>query len=116
MKRIVINEKQERFLFNTLLNEGATYLGDKEELVIDWLKSKFIPLDVQGQDDMSLPTIQRAANVLSAWGQMTDINKSIEDVFYLTQMKFKTILSDPKERDEFLKQCVNKWYNSNKKA
>ena len=103
-------------MFNALLNEEAIYLGDKEKLVIDWLKSKFIPLDVQGKDDMLLPTLQPAANVLSAYGQMTDMNKSIEDVCYLTQMKFKTILSDPKERDEFLKQCINKWYNTNKKA
>jgi Trp operon repressor len=116
MKRIVINEKQERFLFNTLLNEEAIYLGDKEELVLNWLKSKFAPMDIQGKDDMSLPTIHRGANVLNAWGQMSDNLKDLESVFYLTQAKFKHILSNPKERDEFLKQCINKWYETNKKA
>lgn len=111
MRKIYINEKQEIHLFNNLLNEEAIYLGDKEDMVINWLDSKFKPMDIQGQDDLLLPTVKHGVNVLDAWGQMTDQQKSLEDLFFILQKKFQTILSDNNERDVFLRNCIKKWFN-----
>lgn len=112
MRRISINERQEQLLFSHLLNEEAIYMGDKEELVLDWLNSKFKPMDVQDVDELNLPRKGKAANVLDAWGQMTDTTKSLEDVFFILQSKFKHILSDKKERDDFFRECIKKWWHS----
>ena len=114
MRKVIINEKQERLLFSHLLNEEAIYMGDKEELVINWLNSKFKPMDIQTKDELNLPKKGKAANVLDAWGQMTDETKSLESVFEILQTEFKHILSNEQERNELFKTCLKKWYHQKK--
>lgn len=111
MKTIILSEKQELSLIKKILTEETVYLGDKENLVIDWLNKHFKPMEIQSTDGLSLPKLDKAVSVLDTYGQMTKQLKSLDDVFYILQTKFKKILNDKKERDEFLSNTLNKWYN-----
>ena len=111
MKTIILNENKEKVLIEHILNEETTYMGDKEKLVKDWLTKHFKPIEVQSTDGLSLPSIDKAVAVLDTYGQITKQIKKLEDVFFIMQTKFKKILYDKKERDEFLKNTLIKWYN-----
>lgn len=110
-KKIIISEKQGEMLLKRLIKEEITYMGDKEELVKKWLTKHFKPMEIQQKDALSLPTKGKAVSVLDAYGQLTNNLKSLEDVFYIMQAKFKKILSDKEERDKFLKDTLLKWYS-----
>lgn len=110
-KKIILSENKEHKLFEYIINEEITYLGDKEELVKKWLSKHFKPMEIQTTDELSLPKKGKAVCVLDAYGQLSGNLKSLEDVFYIIQANFKKILSDKKERDRFLWSTLNKWYN-----
>lgn len=109
-KRIILTCKQEDLLFEHFINEETVYLGDKEELVKKWLSQHFKPMEAQDTDELSIPKITKAVAVLDAYGNISNKLKSMSDVFYILQAKFKNILQDKKDRDDFLKDVLNKWY------
>lgn len=111
MKTIILSETQEKKIVTQFLREEMINMGNKEELVQDWLTQHFKPIEVQSTNELSLPQITKAVSVLDTYGQMTKQFKSLEDVFYIAQTRFKNILSDKTERDNFLKDTINKWYN-----
>lgn len=108
-KKIIVTCEQENILVKHFINEETVYLGDKEEVVKKWLSQHFKPIDVQDADELSLPKITRAFAVLDAYGNVSNNVKSAEDVFYILQAKFKKILNDKKDRDNFLKDVLNKF-------
>jgi hypothetical protein len=112
MKKITINESQEELILNAILKEeieGAGW-GDKVLTVKKYLDANFVRADstIMGKDGQ--PTQQQVV----AW---TDKNgkilRTLSDVqlFYMVQEKFKNILPDKKERDNFLKQVLKDWYS-----
>lgn len=109
-KKIILTCEQEDKLFGHFITEETVYLGDKEELVKKWLSQHFKPIEVQGTDELSMPKIEKALSVLDAYGNVTNKFKSMDDAFYILQAKFKNILKDKKDRDDFLKDVLNKWY------
>lgn len=110
-KKIILSEKKEQKLFENIINEEVTYLGDKEELVKKWLSQHFKPMEIQTVDELSLPKKDKAVCVLDAYGQLSNTLKTLDDVFYILQTKFKKILSNTKDRDNFLWSTLNNWYN-----
>lgn len=114
--KIIITEQQEIKLISDLvhnnLNEETVYLGDKQKIVCSWLNKHFKIVNVQGVDNLHLPKISKAIVVLDPYGQSTKQTKTFEDVFYILQTNFKKILSDKKDRDNFLKDTLLKWCNS----
>lgn len=111
MKKIIINEKKIRTLLQTCLTEETVYLGDKKDLVINWLNKHFMPLNIQVPDELSLPHNSKVLAIKDGNGQVTEQLKSINDVFYILQTNFKKILSDKKERDKFLWETLVQWCN-----
>lgn len=110
MKKIIISEKSERMLFSHLINEEITYMGDKEDVVMKWLNDYFIPTEHETEDEMGMPKINKTVSMLNSKKQITKKIISLERVFYMMQTKFKNILQDKKERDDFLWTTINKWY------
>ena len=53
--KIIINENQELKLYNYILKENAIYLGDKENIILDWLNDNFKPMDLYNKDEFGLP-------------------------------------------------------------
>lgn len=111
MKKIIISEKQEKKLYNSLLNEETTYLGDKEELVIKWLNDHFKAMENETSDEMGLPKIDKIVSILDTKKQLTKKFIPIERVYYILQTQFKNILQDKKDRNQFLWDTLKKWYD-----
>jgi hypothetical protein len=111
MRKIIISEKAERKLFESLINEEVGYLGDKERAVLDWLNKHYKALEIDKNDATSIPVKGRAVSVLDTNGQITKRIITMEDAFFILQSNFKKILSDKKERDQFLWDTLNKWYH-----
>jgi hypothetical protein len=111
VKRIIISEQAEKRLLERLINEATGYLGDKEDLVMDWLNRHFKALEIDQQDNTSIPVKGKAVSVLDTNGQITKRIISMEDAYYILQAKFKHILEDKKERNQFLWDTLHKWYH-----
>jgi hypothetical protein len=111
MKKIIISEKAEQLLYNMILKEEKTYLGDKENIVRQWLNDHFKPMENETYDDMGLPKIEKIVSILDTKKQITQKLITLERVFFMLQTQFKKILNDKKDRDEFLWETLNKWYN-----
>ena len=110
MKKIIISEKQEKYLYNSLVNEEVSYLGDKEEVVIKWLNDHFKAMENEISDDMGLPKIEKVVSILDTNKQLTKKLIPIERVYYMMQTQFKNILHDKKDRNQFLWDTLKKWY------
>jgi hypothetical protein len=110
MKKIIINERGEAALFKHLLNEEVTYLGDKEDVVTKWLNNHFKAMENETLDNMGLPQNNKVVSILNSQKQITTNIITLEKAFYILQAQFKNILHDKKERDTFLWNTLNKWY------
>jgi hypothetical protein len=110
MKKIIISERLERLLFQTILNEEIAYMGDKEDIVVKWLDEHFKPMENETSDDMGLPKVEKIVGILDSKKEKIIKLISLERVYFMLQTKFQRILQDTKERDEFLWKTLNKWY------
>ena len=110
--KIIINENQEQLLHNIIVNEEATYLGDKEDVIVNWLTSNFKAMDIYKKDDFGLPKKTYGVCVLNQDKQITDDIISMEDIFYRLQSRFKKILSNKNERDALIKSALNRWFKN----
>ena len=110
MKTIILNENQMSFIIKQILKEEHVYMGDKEEVVKKWLDGHFkqMEMDIVGQN--GLPIKQKVVSILDTNKQITKNIIDLKKLFFIIQTQFKNILSDKKERDEFLWQTLNKWY------
>ena len=111
MKKIIISEKHEIFLYQSLVNEETSYLGDKEDVVIKWLNDHFKAMENEVNDEMGLPKIDKVVSILDTNKQLTKNIIPIERVYYMMQAQFKNILHDKKDRNQFLWDTLKKWYN-----
>lgn len=107
---IILSENQEKKILSLIIKEEIVYLGDKEKIVMDWLNKHFKPMEIQTNDSLSLPKLDKAVSVLDSYGQMTKQLKNLEEVYYIMQAKFKKILYNKQERNQFLWEVLNKWY------
>ena len=111
MKKIIISEQAEHMLRNVLLNEELTYMGDKEDIVKQWLDDHFKAMENETSDEMGLPKVEKIVSILDSKKQITAKLISLERVYFMLQTQFKNILQDKKERNEFLWSTLKKWYN-----
>lgn len=110
MKKIIISEDAEKRLFQKLIKEELTYMGDKEDIVMKWLDNHFKAMENETSDDMGLPKVEKIVSILDSKKQITKKLISLEKAYFMLQANFKNILQDKKERDEFLWKTLNKWY------
>ena len=111
MKKIIINEKSEKHLFEHLMNEELSYMGDKKEVVKKWLDNHFKAMEQESTDEMGLPKIEKVVSVLDSKKQLTKRLIKLDMVYFMLQKQFQKILQDKKERDNFLWNTLNNWYN-----
>jgi hypothetical protein len=109
MRKIIINEKIESKILQYLINEEVN-LSDKVLLVKKYLDDNFARAD---NSTIGLDGFPRTEKVVAWLDDYKQLIKNITDVqlFYVIQEKFKNIISDKKERDNFLKQVIKDWYN-----
>ena len=108
MKRFILSEKGVKTLKGKMLEESYS---DKVDLVKKFLDGNFMRANFERKgDDGTIRNIgvfiQLNPNKLP-----TDYSLGIGDVFDMVQDKFSNILSDRKERDEFLMQAIKDWYD-----
>lgn len=106
--KIIISESQEQVLINNLLHEEVDY-SEKRLLVKKFLDDNFQRGTMDRMDDNGNPEKYEVVVLLTQDKKpvktMTD-----KQLFYYIQAKFKNILPE-RERDEFLKDVIKKWYN-----
>lgn len=110
MKKIIISEDAEKLLLQKLINEELTYMGDKEDIVIQWLNNHFKAMEQETFGENGLPKVEKVVSVLDSKKQLTTKLMTLEKVFFILQSQFKKILQDKQERDNFLWNTLNKWY------
>lgn len=107
--RIIINEHQEKIILQHIVNEATEY-SDKVLLVKKYLDDNFARADNCKMGEDGQPTTEKVVAWLDSYKQLI---KTITDVqlFYVVQDKFKNIISNKEERDNFLKKVIKDWYN-----
>lgn len=107
--RIILNERQERILLQQIMNEASEY-SDKVLMVKKYLDDNFAKADNTKMGKDGQPTTEKVVAWLDSYKQLI---KTITDVqlFYVVQDKFKNIMSNKEERDNFLKQVIKDWYD-----
>lgn len=111
MRNIIINEKQEALLMNTILKESSDYveeLGPKRLRVKKFLDSQFkrgssAIIDKEGNPN-------KMEVVVMVQGDKPLKTMDDKQLFYYVQSHFKDILPSDK-RDDFLKKTIIAWYN-----
>ena len=110
MKTIILNEKQMSSIIKQIIKEESVYMGDKEDIIKKWLDNHFKQMEMDIVGDNGLPTKQKVVSTLDTNKQLTKNIIDLNKLFFILQTQFKNILSDKKERDEFLWVTLNKWY------
>ena len=107
MKKIIISEKAECQLFQSLINEKQ-YV-DRVSVVKDFLDKNFKRADITDMDEQGMVASKPIVVWIDAHQNpvktMTD-----EQLYYVLQEKFKNIIADKNERNTFLKKLIKAWY------
>ena len=106
--KVILSEDKLSMLKNLILKEGAGRSEDKVSIVKSYLDNNFI---------RTYTTIMKNGEIAKkevvGWlGPDKKVVKllSDEELFYLLQEKFKNIIADREERDDFLKDMLKSWY------
>lgn len=111
MKTIIINEKIEKKLFETLINESLGY-SSKVAIIKNYLDNNFIKADFEQLNKEGDLEKQQLVIMLDSQKQPTEHRLSLEQLYYKLQYKFQRILSNKKERNVFIWNTINDWYNN----
>ena len=111
MKTIIINEKIEKKLFETLINESLGY-SNKVAVIKSYLDNNFIKADYEQLNKDGDLEKQLLVIMLDSQKQPTEHRLTLEQLYYKLQYKFQNILSDKKERNIFIWNTINDWYNN----
>lgn len=110
-KKIKITENVEQRLIKLMLSENFFYPNPDKVLVVKkYLDVNFIQSAIDDISSSGLPTKSSSVNMKNQNGQVIN-TISLGDLFYMIQEKFKNIENDKSNRDLFLKQVINDWYN-----
>ncbi len=110
MKTIILNEKQMSSMLTHILKEESVYMGDKEDIVKTWLNNHYKQMEMDTIGENGLPIKQKVVSTLDTNKQLTKNIIDLKKLFFILQANFKNILTDKKERDNFLWITLNKWY------
>ena len=111
MKTIIINEKIEKKLFETLIYESLGY-SSKVAIIKNYLDNNFIKADFEQLNKEGDLEKQQLVIMLDSQKQPTEHRLSLEQLYYKLQYKFQRILSNKKERNVFIWNTINDWYNN----
>lgn len=111
MKTIIINENTERKLFEMLINEGLGY-SNKVNIIKNYLDKNFIKADVEQLNDKGDMEIQNIVIMLDSKREPTEHRLTLEQLYYKLQYKFQKIISNKNERNQFIWNVINDWFNN----
>ena len=119
-KTIIITESQEQALVNYLKQQdnpvtkrGAPYVVNPEKVLIvkQFLDKNFKKGNAESLGANGMPCKVNIVGMLSSNGQVLR-NLQFEELHDLLIDRFKNMFFDKDERDCFLKQVMNDWFNN----
>ena len=102
MKTFILSENGFKTLNKTIIKESY---GDKVEIVKNYLDNNFMRATFE-KDGENVGIFVKLNNKIP-----TEKTYWKQDVLDILIQKFKKIITDKKERDRFLNQVLNDWYN-----
>nr|MBP3680801.1 hypothetical protein [Clostridia bacterium] len=111
MKTIIINENIERKLFEMLINEGLGY-SNKVNIIKNYLDKNFIKADIEQLNDKGDLEKQNIVIMLDSKKEPTEHRLTLEQLYYKLQYKFQNIISNKNERNQFIWNTINDWFNN----
>lgn len=112
MKKIILDERQEKNLFETILQESIYGLSDKVNIIKKYLDNNFIKADYDSMDDNGDMKSNSLVIMKDTKQQPTQHRMTLEQLFEKLKYKYQNIITNKEERDKFLWQLVNDWYNN----
>lgn len=112
MKKIILDERQEKTLFETILQESIYGLSDKVNIIKKYLDNNFIKADYDSMDDNGDMKTNSLVIMKDTKQQPTQHRMTLEQLFEKLKYKYQNIITNKEERDKFLWQLVNDWYNN----
>lgn len=112
MKKIILDERQEKTLFETILQESIYGLSDKVNIIKKYLDNNFIKADYDSMDDNGDMKSNSLVIMKDTKQQPTQHRMTLEQLFEKLKYKYQNIITNKEERDKFLWQLVNDWYNN----
>ena len=112
MKKIIISESMEQKLFQYLINEAIAE-GEKRLEVVKYLDDNFkradkTILNKDGEQESSKLVVWLDNTTKQPFKTLT-----LENLYFMVQKKFQNIFGDKKQRNQFIWDTVNAWYNNN---
>lgn len=112
MKKIILDERQEKNLFETILQESIYGLSDKVNIIKKYLDNNFIKADYDSMDVNGDMKSNSLVIMKDTKQQPTQHRMTLEQLFEKLKYKYQNIITNKEERDKFLWQLVNDWYNN----
>lgn len=115
-KRIIITEEQEQALVHLLkqssTKKGKPYVVNPEKVLVvkRFLDTNFKKGNIENIGPNGLPCKQNIVAMLSSTGDVLK-NMQFEELHDLLIDRFKNMFYDKDERNCFLKQVMNDWFN-----
>ena len=103
MKKIILSENGYKTINKAILQESY---GDKVELVKKYLNSNFMRATFE-KDGENVGIFVKLSN-----GLPTEKSYWKQDVLDILDKEFNNLVTDKKERDGFLSQLLDDWYNN----
>lgn len=112
--KIIISEKMEKKLINSILTENDVYYPSYEKVLLikDFLDKNFSVASIPDVSSNGLPTMTKVINVLNSDKSIVS-TIDIHNLYYMLQEKFKNIEKESFNRNKLLKQVINDWINGN---
>lgn len=109
--KITITENQENALIMHVVNESYGY-ANKVKIITNYLDNNFIKADVETLNDNGDMEKQNIVIMLDSKKEPTENRLTLEQLYYKLQYKYQNILSDKKERNIFIWNTINDWFNN----
>lgn len=111
MKRLIINESQEKLLISEFIFENKTYSVDTGKVLVlkKFLDHNFKRASMSQINDNGMPVNTPIVGMIDSNGNVIK-NMTDRQLFDLMQDKFKNLYDNNIQRDKFIAQVIKDWY------
>lgn len=111
MKRLIINESQEKLLISEFIFENKIYSVDTDKVLVlkKFLDNNFKRASMSQINNSGMPVNTPIVGMMDNRGNIIK-NMSDRQLFDLMQDKFKNIYDNNIQRDKFIAQVIKDWY------
>lgn len=86
--------------------------ANKVNIIKNYLDKNFIKADFESLNDKGDLEKQNLVIMLDSRKQPTEHRLTLEDLYYKLQYKFQKILANKEERNKFIWNVINDWFNN----